>query len=527
MNNPFSKFEHFGSILNPEKRQALAKAIYSCLSRKSLTGIGFTNENSENFADAINKLIEYEALNELCAEDNELAEKITQEVLQFINSAKREVNTSENPFEKETEVFGAFLKMKQGDFFEVWSGVAAFLKENYEKGQIDEAFYSTEFQKVLANSKVTNVDSFENIKAHLSARWDKLLLGKQMAWELRIIEIWRKKIADDLYRRIDDLKKLKQLLAPFSNELGRLYDMSKGNWQKVNFDVLRRYAEILDKDDSLQRLAEMLGKLHKAEKEYESEKFTNTVIKNKWEVQYASKADLIGIRESDDLSSLLPSETALLSDANLQSVFIKKFAEKKLQTFEYKAKIQSFEKIQRQDKRQREIESTRGPFIICVDTSGSMHGTPETIAKTLCFAILKLAIRERRKCYLISFSTQIETLDLSDLSNSLDRLISFLGMSFYGGTDAVPALLEAIRKLASEDYKKADVLMVSDFVMPGFEPTTREQIDLAKRNNNKFHSLVIGMSGNEDVITEFDNNWFYNPDDPEAVLNLVRTLHDL
>jgi len=233
---------------------------------------------------------------------------------------------------------------------------------------------------------------------------------------------------------------------------------------------------------------------------------------------------LIGIRESDDLSSLLPSETAMLSDSTLQTIFIKKFAEKKLQTFEYQAKVLSFKEEQFQDKRQKEKEEAKGPFIICVDTSGSMHGTPETVAKTLCFAILKIAIRENRKCFLISFSTGIETLNLTDLKNSLERIIGFLSMSFHGGTDASPAMHEALRQLQSNDYKKADVLMISDFVMPSFDKQAQEQIKTAKKNKTKFHSLVIGTSQNQSVIADFDNNWFYNPNNQDSILTLVKNL---
>ena len=52
-----------------------------------------------------------------------------------------------------------------------------------------------------------------------------------------------------------------------------------------------------------------------------------------------------------------------------------------------------------------EKKEPKGPIIVCVDTSGSMQGTPENIAKTVTFALSKIAIEEERKCYLISFST--------------------------------------------------------------------------------------------------------------------------
>ena len=153
-----------------------------------------------------------------------------------------------------------------------------------------------------------------------------------------------------------------------------------------------------------------------------------------------------------------------------------------------------------------------------------MHGTPETVAKMLCFAILKLAIRENRKCYLISFSTGIQTINLTDLNNSLDKIIEFLSMSFHGGTDASPAMNEALRMLSTEDYKKADVIMASDFVMAGLTENVKNQILLAKENKTKFHSLVIGNSQNKQVIEEFDNNWVYDSNNPYCVLTLVKNI---
>jgi len=156
-----------------------------------------------------------------------------------------------------------------------------------------------------------------------------------------------------------------------------------------------------------------------------------------------------------------------------------------------------------------------------------MHGTPETVAKTLCFALLKMAVRDNRKCYLISFSTAIETLNLTDLKNNFEKLIDFLSMSFNGGTDASPAMIEALRILEKEDYKKADVIMVSDFIMPDFDEQTKKQINIAKENKTKFHSLVIGNSENKNTIECFDSNWIYNANNKACILQLVRDINGI
>jgi uncharacterized protein with von Willebrand factor type A (vWA) domain len=641
----FDRFIHFGSIGDKKSREQIASAVYLRLQSKSRSGLGFANADTGNFTSALDDILSNKTMKELCSGNTELAEKITLEILDFVNSTQKKIIKTENPTENEENLLNELYFSDKSHFLKSWNKAGEFIQKNYNQERIDVDFYSEQFKSCFfeddgqsAQSKAINhendselslIDKFEKIevrekvfysiwheslnlitkyykkrdidcndyfgkfqkalmldkkvrieafikirdsfisvwkqlsgerilkenskrevianqtsilrkaieksqnekfpaiKEHFIDTWKILLIEKQIKWELELIEEHRKKFCEDLYKRIEDLKKLQEAIEPFTNELGRLWDMSKGNWQNGNLDILKRYAELLQKDKSLKELAEMLGKMRQAEKEFEEELFANIQFKPEWKVEHASKADLIGIHESDDISSLLPSETALLADETIQSVFFKKFAEKKLQTFEYQAKMLSFRKEVFQDIRQKGKEAAKGPFIICVDTSGSMHGTPETVAKTLCLAILKIAICENRKCYLISFSTGIETLNLSDFNNSLDKIISFLSMSFHGGTDATPAIKEALRMLTTHDYKKADVIMVSDFVMPAFTKTTQAQLKSAKENETKFHSLVIGDSKNPSTIKNFDNNWFYDLNNPANVLTLVKNLNEL
>ncbi|MDR1900836.1 MAG: VWA domain-containing protein [Treponema sp.] len=527
MNNLFSRFIAFGAIADESMREHIAEAIYGQLQKLPAEKTGISNVETENFTNTLDNILDNKTMRELCAKDAGLAEQITQEILDFINKTKRQLAKTENPLEKEQLLLTGFTQTEENEFEKTWKKTAAFLLATYEKQELDPEFYEKEFQKSLEPQQKMNKKriQFENVKEHFTEKWGGLLFKKQTAWELEFIDGQRKKFCEELYKRIEELKKLQDLLAPFTGELGRLWDMSKGKWQKIDFDILKKYAELLQKDRSVQELAEMLGRMHSAEKEYEEELFKDIVIKPDWKIEHAQKADLIGIHESDDISSMLPSEAALLADETAELLFYKKFAEKKLQTFEYQAKILSEKEEAIQKARQKTKEDKKGPFIICVDTSGSMRGTPETVAKTLCFAILKIAIRENRKCYLISFSTGIETLNLTDIKNSLDKLIVFLSMSFNGGTDAMPAMREALRMLETEDYKKADVIMVSDFVMPALDEQTQNQIKTAKENKTKFHSLVIGGGGNTNIIEDFDSHWVYNIHHKDSVLQLIKALN--
>ncbi|MDR1985984.1 MAG: VWA domain-containing protein [Treponema sp.] len=525
----FSRFINFGSIASKSERERLAKILYDRL-QSGKDDDAFANTDTGNFADALeNILCSSETMRDLCAKDAGLAEEVTQETLDFINKTKRQFAKTENPFDKEQSLLTKFQQIEKIDFVNAWEETAAFLQETYETQTLDTDFYAQQFQESLAVDPQKNKDliHFESVKEHFMDKWSGLLTRKQIDRELAFIDEQRKKFCEELYRRIEELKKLQELLAPFTGELGRLWDMSRGRWQNINFDVLKKYADLLQRDASLQELAEMLGRMHSAEKEFEEELFRDIIIKPEWKVTHAGKADLVGIHESDDISNMLPAEAVLLRDRTTELLFYKKFAEKKLQTFQYQAKIISYREEEVQNKRQKEKEEKKGPFIICIDTSGSMHGTPETVAKTLCFALLKTAVKDNRKCYLISFSTGIETLNLTDIKNNLDKLIAFLSMSFHGGTDASPAMKEALRMLETKDYKKADVIVVSDFVMPTFDDQTQRQIKAAQDNKTKFHSLVIGNSGNKSAMQEFDNNWVYDVSDPQIVLKLIQNIHVL
>jgi uncharacterized protein with von Willebrand factor type A (vWA) domain len=267
----------------------------------------------------------------------------------------------------------------------------------------------------------------------------------------------------------------------------------------------------------------MLGRMNSCEKELEEE-FMNQEDRVEWIADHAGKSDLIGVRESDDLGSMLPAESALLGDETLQMVFFKRYTEKKLQTYEYQAKMQSFHEEQFLDTRVK--EESKGPFIICVDTSGSMHGTPEAVAKALSLAILKIAMAEDRLAYLISFSTRIETLELTDLKNSLDKIIQFLSMSFHGGTDAVPALYAALNQIEKEGYKKADVIFVSDFITRSLGNNAIRKMQSARESGTKFHSLEIGYCANHAVTDAFDNNWFYSKAGLKSILSMSRKLRN-
>ena len=89
-------------------------------------------------------------------------------------------------------------------------------------------------------------------------------------------------------------------------------------------------------------------------------------------------------------------------------------------------------------------EDKPGPMVLCIDTSGSMAGKPEQLAKAMALFLAMQAHTARRSCYIISFSHKIQCFDATE-GGQFQTFIKFLSGSFRGGTDAAPALCHGIK----------------------------------------------------------------------------------
>ena len=545
MENPFSKFEKFGAVCDFETRRKIAQTIFE----KLLSGTGGWNDadadffnsedTTENFSAAFEIIFSNETLREMTKNNPVLAEATTLEILNFIHQTKRSITAFGNPYQDEVLLSDSF-SITQPEYHKFyWKIVRDFLKEAYDKNLLDTDFYTRQFNKTFKPGKDEKENqTYESIRDHLTEKWRELILLKLAEFQQMKMEEFMAEFTKQLFETMEDYKQQAAIMQSFATDFSQIFDYPEKGLSKENLDTLKKYHEMLEMNHSVKELVEMLGRMKLTEEEQDEGTFGTSDNKFELEAEHASKTDLIGVIESDDLNNLLPSETALLSDPVLQPLFFKKFAEKKLQTFEFEDKIKSFKADETKKGTKKGRESEKGPFIICVDTSGSMQGLPETIAKTICLAILKIALKENRNCYLISFSVGIVTLDMTDLKNNMEKIIDFLAMSFHGGTDASPALAEAVTMLETQSFSNADVLMISDFEMPEIQEVVLERIVAARKKKTKFHSLVIGMYNyyghgyayrlqNDDVLNEFDHTWHYNAREKNGVFQLVKNLKEL
>lgn len=505
--------------------------------------------------DVLSEILAHENMQEYVHSHEGLSENIQTDILEWLKKTNTALGT-ESPFTEEAVFIAQQKKLSAQEIAADISADKSRIQQQYKQlhsvstaqrrsiaeSDLDFDFYRKQFsaQKIIKKTDGKPDDSAEKIewksketletlRRNFIADMERNLLDRKNKWEQERIDAARRQFLEELYKKIDQFQRLEKLVSPFIADLGYLWDLSSRPFETSGFEILDSFAKLLEQDESLQELAALLGKQSRAQSVFEKELRDKVVVKTEFHPKPAYRGQVMGVTYSNDISSVLPSELALLKNPKMKKLFILKFAQKQLLSFKY----ENDEAVETQETEREELSAEKkepkGPIIICVDTSGSMHGTPEHIAKTVTFALAKIAIEEERKCYLISFSTEIETLDMSDFKtgNALERLVQFLRMSFRGGTNAAPALNHALKLLNGNGWKNADVLMISDFVMNTLPDEVAKAIEAEKEKNTEFHSLVIGSSGNKAAVQNFNHNWVYDMNDAHAARHLAEQLHEL
>lgn len=546
------KFEKFGSsdFGNELERKKLTQAIADEMdtSLKEEEKLPFqenqSSQEAEKFLQPENQ--DQKELLDFAKNHSELNQQIQEEIVETLQSAydETELTNPENPFYEENLLINSINNVDDEDLLKNLSKWEQKISETPtgKENSTDINFYKKQFRELSVSneenqkkkSKKDNKyfnNQIEILSRNLKSDLQKSLQERYISWQLEEIDKRRKAYLEELYKKIEQFKKLEERLSSFIKNFGRLWDLSNIDFQDYGFEILKTYADLLENDDSLKELADMMGRQATETERFEKELREKTVIKTEYHPKPAYRGQINGLRLSGEISSCLPSELAMSKNPTTKLYFAQKFAERKLQSYSYINQ----QKTYRQEKTTEEVEVSikekepKGPVIICVDTSGSMNGTPERVAKTITFALAKKCLEDDRKCFLISFSTGIEVQDLSTVEkgNGLTSLVNFLRKSFNGGTDATPALDESLRQLKTEKYKNADVLMISDFIMDTLPPNTIESIKKEQKKGTYFYSLVIGNSANNQAIGCFNESLDYNPNDTNSRRRFCEKIHNI
>jgi uncharacterized protein with von Willebrand factor type A (vWA) domain len=304
--------------------------------------------------------------------------------------------------------------------------------------------------------------------------------------------------------RVRAWSEIAEVFGDLGQMMGRGWDFCRGVLKHVGWSDLVRLRQLVEALPQLREVVQSLGRLHASE---DAESIAETVfvpVRRLEEERHETRVpnlpqEMRGIERSGDIARMLPGEAALLGHPQLRKLWLARWAERALLTYRVEGTLVERRLVEREhleavvEKRPR---PERGPILAVIDTSGSMHGLPERVAKAVVFEALRTAHEEKRRCvlYLYSGPGQVEELELDLSSAGIETLLNFLGLSFGGGNDEVGVLSRVLQRLEENEWQKADVLLVSDGVWP--TPSGVVQgVARARERGTRFHGVQVGTSG--------------------------------
>ena len=482
---------------------------------------------------------------QIIARDN-IKQKVTDEITKWKRSVAKKLHI-QNPFydnQKALENAKNTIKNNEFSILSIEKDLQDFTSlSSIAPINIDNKFWNKEIENLKILDTFQNKDKSEKKNRKIRRRlgndakicrklllqqWEKELNQEYIRWELEVIEKYRKELLQKLEKWLELVQKVDDLFNDLSIDTGLLFDLSKGQLSLNDIGQLKKWVEYISKDKGVKELCDMLGRLRNAEESSRKEIIKTMFYVTEYVPDVNSNEEIVGIKIGRDIEHALPQELALMGDTETSILFDMKYIEGRLMCFDMMGMQERSLEIKKEKVIEVAEKEKLGPIIICVDTSGSMSGSPETIAKAVTLYMATRAIKQKRNCFLINFSTGIETLDLSD-GLGIVKVIEFLRKSFNGGTDVGPALNYALELMKKENYKKSDLLIISDFIMSSLSNTITTKIENAKIEKNKFYSLVIGnMFLSDKLRGVFDDEWIYNPVNRSVtqIQNVVNKMQD-
>ncbi|WP_292388436.1 vWA domain-containing protein [Methanosarcina sp. UBA5] len=256
---------------------------------------------------------------------------------------------------------------------------------------------------------------------------------------------------------------------------GRSWDYSLKALHREYFENLEKYAALLKKSLDIQEILEQVGRI---ELEYGSKKLNLSPY---------SKSEVHSVTFSGDLQTLLPAETVKLKNPLLKRKFYADMLEGKLLTYQLKGKNWNSDSAGKKRK---------GPVVALVDTSASMRGSSEILAKAVVLAVTRRMLTENRDVKVILFSSKWQTVEI-ELTNKRrmgEEFLEFLKFTFGGGTDFNTALRAGLKAMKNEKaFEGADLLFLTDGFSELSEiPLIREWNEIKVERRARIFSLIIG-----------------------------------
>lgn len=383
-------------------------------------------------------------------------EILKDDLMRFLQALLSLYEPIEKEHDKQSKMIYAFTKSNMNGKRKMWNVVSQTIKQFYAAQEVNIEGYINQMQQMDEESK-------SMVLSVLAKDWEKA--------------------NDEYMERIE-----KEILDKNKN----IWECSVRDHGIEDYERVRKIEHVFYRYPALTEIVKIIGREQPENKKEQDDilfKYKPLIVSN-----HMTFKEVEEITTGRNLSHLVPTEIAFLADSFTESVFYQKFASYKLQLFSNRSKILGQEKTKQQicDKPRLQI----GPIIVAVDTSESMYGQPEKIANSLLIQLVRMAKKQRRKCFLITFSVKAQTMDLAHPAN-WDKLKDFLDHGFSGGTNGEEMLKIALRVLETETYSLADILIISDFEFSKPIKNTIDKMCEERAMGVRFYGLQIGTASRE------------------------------
>mgnify|MGYP000581214084 FL=1 len=383
-------------------------------------------------------------------------EILKDDLMRFLQALLSLYEPIEKEHDKQSKMIYAFTKANMNGKRKMWNVVSQTIKQFYAAQEVNIEGYINQMQQMDEESK-------SMVLSVLAKDWEKA--------------------NDEYMERIE-----KEILDKNKN----IWECSVRDHGIEDYERVRKIEHVFYRYPALTEIVKIIGREQPENKKEQDDilfKYKPLIVSN-----HMTFKEVEEITTGRNLSHLVPTEIAFLADSFTESVFYQKFASYKLQLFSNRSKILGQEKTKQQicDKPRLQI----GPIIVAVDTSESMYGQPEKIANSLLIQLVRMAKKQRRKCFLITFSVKAQTIDLAHPAN-WDKLKDFLDHGFSGGTNGEEMLKIALRVLETETYSLADILIISDFEFSKPIKNTIDKMCEERAMGVRFYGLQIGTASRE------------------------------
>lgn len=250
---------------------------------------------------------------------------------------------------------------------------------------------------------------------------------------------------------------------------------SSGSWQRKSAHEKMELLNKLRNSSKLKKIAEMAGRYRRLAAMVRKERIKRGMD------------EIYSVTQGGDLSRILPSEMLRFLDESTEDKAALDLIEGRMMQYEIRGKQ----------------KKGKGPIVICIDSSGSMDGTPEIWAKSVAMALLEIAREQKRDFYCIHFSSgwrgnKMHTNEfLKGEGFDIEKVVDMAEYFEGGGTEFEPPLDAAREKIGNDKkYQKADIVFITDGQSAVRDAWLVQFKEWKKENKVNIYSVLIDSYDN-------------------------------